>query len=465
MANKPFDYTIINPLERPKSADLNQLQGQAHSDVRILARQLFKPASSSDGKEGFVQDSFKVTPTTGFGIIIRQGIGFQNGTVNTSIGSISGLNDTYPYKPLTIEDRLILFPPGYQCDSGFYRYDLLQVRCLSGDEQLTNQQSTDILNPLAQSFSTQNVKKTMTFDLTNSVVEVVDASGTGTAPIVFKKGEPVPTGGYRVLPLPDAGYLPVAYISITDTAGTLSNTDIDDARTLLYAPVDFESADNTGTLSVSRGGTGRQTLSAGSLLVGAGFGDVDFVSVPAAGNVLYSDGVEWKAQDLDAYLLDHENYYRKNYTSSSQLIVPWSNSASINPSGSWVELTGLTFTNLNLREGLVRISVQPQIGSASNMFSVYGGQTIGDIENAIVSLRLTMTWPDADTSAFYFNSMVYRPALSSLGYTINPHIYTEFAIATAGSYSFKLEAQCAAASADPDFTIWYSDVSLVVAQG
>ena len=58
MANLPLESVIINPLERPTSKDINQLQMQAHQDMRLLARELFYGQLSTNS-DGFVGAGFK----------------------------------------------------------------------------------------------------------------------------------------------------------------------------------------------------------------------------------------------------------------------------------------------------------------------------------------------------------------------------------------------------------------------
>lgn len=52
----------------------------------------------------------------------------------------------------------------------------------------------------------------------------------------------------------------------------------------------------TGNLLVPSGGTGRTTLTAGSLLVGNGTAGVNFIAPGTVGNVLVSDGTNWVSQ-------------------------------------------------------------------------------------------------------------------------------------------------------------------------
>ena len=44
MADRAFDRTIINPLEKPLSSDINQLQSQQDSTLRRMFERLFSSA-------------------------------------------------------------------------------------------------------------------------------------------------------------------------------------------------------------------------------------------------------------------------------------------------------------------------------------------------------------------------------------------------------------------------------------
>lgn len=260
MANQPFDQTIINALERPTSSDLNQAQGQAHADVRMLASKLFQVVGTTEGQEGFVGDSFKVVPTSpaSMNVQITNGIGFQNGSTETDIGGIAGLTDAYPYKALTISNRIV--PIAALPSAGEYRYDLIQVRVPTNTERLANQQSKDIYNPTLNSFNATNVYKTLSSDLTGATIETILYNGTpsGNYQIVYKKGEPATSS--PTPPSADAGYLPLAYILVNYATTAISTTQITDLRAILgttpvyYFALDAVSGNISSTSWTSLGG-------------------------------------------------------------------------------------------------------------------------------------------------------------------------------------------------------------------
>lgn len=314
MANQPFDYTIINALERPTSNDLNQAQGQAHADVRLLARQLFQLPGSNLGQGGFVGDSFQVIPSfpNAMTVDIRRGIGFRESTAETNIGGIAGLSDAYDYKVLTIQDRTITVPPPNTPLS--LRIDLIQVRELENAERLTNTQSKDIYNPSLNSFNSTSVYKTLTSDLTDVAVQTIAYTDTGTDPVVYKTGQSVfssPTA-----PSVDPGYLAVAYIAVSGSTTAITSAEITDARNLLKTPY------TVGGMIPA--GTDKQ--------------------------IIMSDGSSWTAAD-------RWNYSYKFQGSTSSIA-----------SSSYIHITDLDLT-LTLWPGLSRIRLQPQPDAVESRLS------------------------------------------------------------------------------------------------
>ncbi len=426
MANKPFEYTIINPLERPKSADINQMQGQAHADVRLLARQLFKGTGFFDdtGAEGFISDSFKVYRQSAiFGIGFIQGIGFQNGVANTSIGSISGLNDEYPYKPLTISDRQVPFPSGYKCEVGYSRYDLVQVRALSGTEQLTNAQPTDILSPSAQTFSSQTVNKTLTFDLTDVDIQYMDTGGTPTAPIVVKKGVPSAFPFLPTAPTVDSGYLAVALIRVYDNTAPLSSSDITDQRALLYAQANLDKV--TGVLDVAHGGTGNATLTDNALLVGNGTSAIATLSPGAAGQVVRSNGTSWVSANNYVYSV-------KNAIAASPIeyILPKVSTST------WVELSALTLNNVNVYTGNIRISLQPASNGLPAQFYIRNESGLGEGDEIQYYLKLIIT----RDAVSYEHLFYYDTSIGAISAVWQPQINVSGSF-SAGDLDFQLLAR------------------------
>lgn len=244
MANKPFDYTITNPLERPSSSDLNQAQGQAHADVRLLAQKLFE--ASETPQDGFVGSSFKPSETFpgSDSVAIVGGVAFQTKAAENNIGGIAGVTDAFTYKALTIDTCEFLILTG-AASPGMYRKDLLQVRAMQDTERLGGATVTDIYNPSLNTFGAAPRYKLLTSNLTGQVPQIVSGPNVGTAPVVVKQGVEGPVLAALTPPAPDPGYLPVAIVSWFDLPSIIGVTD---ARPILGLSAD-KLADNSVTTS------------------------------------------------------------------------------------------------------------------------------------------------------------------------------------------------------------------------
>ena len=255
MANKPFDYTIINPLERPTSTDINQLQAQAHYDLRQFAYEIF------GRQNGFLGYSFNPEPNSPADgtFYIQQGVAFQYGAAENSFGSptIPGLVDSYRQKAVTTINRQIT-AGAVPSAAGEKRYDLLMIRAPASDERLTDLTSVGVYTPSFGTFEATSKYKTLTSSLDGFVVESITSVQTPTDPIVYKSGN-VFMGAWNPANKPsvDVGYLGVAYIQRYAGQTEIVAGDIEDARTLLTVPV-------------QTGGSGNFDLPAGEILLGNG---------------------------------------------------------------------------------------------------------------------------------------------------------------------------------------------------
>jgi hypothetical protein len=244
MANQPFDTTIINPLERPKSSDINAAQSEIHRDLRDY---LFRAYAMSDGpavvtataQTGFVGRGFVVEPTSpaSMDLTIAQGIGFQATNDTTSaVGSIVGLNDLSYYKPLLLSGSHVVTVPTAPA-AGFCRRDLIEVRY---NRALTDATASDVYNVVSNVFTPQTINKTMTFDLVNDAVQYIPA-GSPTAPtasIVYRSGVAVAYSTddsflSATIPSTDSGYVAIAVINVGPSVTSISTDRINDNRPIL----------------------------------------------------------------------------------------------------------------------------------------------------------------------------------------------------------------------------------------
>ncbi len=258
MANQPFDTTIINPLERPKSSDINAAQSELHRDLRDY---LFRAYAMSDGADvvtataqtGFVGRGFVVEPTSpaSMDVTIAQGIGFQATNDTTSaVGGVVGLNDLSYYKPLLLSGSHVVTVPN-QPLTGFCRRDLIEVRY---NRALTDATLSDVYSTASGVFTPQTINKTMTFDLVNDAVQYIPA-GSLTAPtasIVYRSGVLVAystDADFLNAPIPstDSGYVAIAVINVGPNATFVNSGLIADWRPRLTPQAQI---DITGSFTI-----------------------------------------------------------------------------------------------------------------------------------------------------------------------------------------------------------------------
>ena len=243
MANQPFDSTIINPLERPLSSDMNALQSEAHRDLRDY---LYRAYASSNGPDtlsttaqtGFVGRSFAVEPTipVGMAVYISPGIGFMVGAAASNVGGIAGLNDLSSYKPILLSaTKTVSVPtaPG----GGFCRRDLIEVRF---NRKLTDATASDQYNSINGQFQNVILNKTMTFDLYGEAVQYITAGSPtpATGAIVYRVGAEVSYTSddsflAATVPSTDPDYVAIAVINVGPNAATITTNKINDLRQLI----------------------------------------------------------------------------------------------------------------------------------------------------------------------------------------------------------------------------------------
>jgi len=468
MANKPFEYTIINPLERPTSTDINQLQAQAHYDLRQFAYEIF------GRQNGFLGYSFNPEPysppTDSFSV--QQGVAFQFGLAENTFGTppIPGLVDSYQQKAVTTTVREINAQP-VPAGAGEKRYDLLMIRAPAGDERLTNPQNVGIFNPTLGTFgiSATSKYKTLTSSLDEFTIESITSAQTPTAPIVYKSGN-VFTGAWDPVNKPsvNVGYLGVAYIQRYAGQTEIVAGDIEDARTLLTVPAmaggsGASSVGDAGAIAYSNGTnlefiratlfgvpqTGRILVSGGaaaptwltpgsvsSLLVSSGANvNPTWLSPGVDGDVVVSDGVEWQAQSLSRFY------------SASQTGGVYSNDTT-----SYSGVPGLVLIGIALRRGNVRVELQPTADTTTdytariqNAAGGRRGYILVEMQNGPLTIDRVFPYElDPNTTG----------SLALPSFTAS--------LATGGSWTVTVSARSGNAG---DTTIFIQNCDLVVTQG
>lgn len=242
MANKPFDTTIIRPLERPLSSDLDSAQSQILRTQREYLDRAYAYRDSSIvpaaiRNTGVIGDSFRpVVGANPLSVYLTPGQGYKDnaGGTATDIGGVIGLNDLSPFAPLllsSLQEIPIATPPG----AGFGRIDLIQVRV---DRYETDATTRYLLNPSTQVFAPTAIAKTLSFDLFNRNGQI-NAPAASTTGIGYKVGQQFAYTNtdsflnFLNRPAVDSGYVAVAYVNVQPGATSIFASDIVDARPLL----------------------------------------------------------------------------------------------------------------------------------------------------------------------------------------------------------------------------------------
>lgn len=245
MATQDFDTTIIRPTERPLSSDINALQGQLNRAIRDLAASQYEYENGGvrAHADGFIGYAFKAQ-SAGAGVVgvdLIPGVGFQYNDVDdpTDIYGVSGLSDLSAYKPLILSSARRFTTTS--ATSGNCRRDRLMVRY---NRNAMDTSSRYFLTGSPPTFQSQNVDKTMTFDLANSAVaSVAYLNATDPVPVygpafVYRAGvETAYTDEDSFLtaaiPSEDFGYLTIAVINMGAGVTEIATNRIVDYRKLL----------------------------------------------------------------------------------------------------------------------------------------------------------------------------------------------------------------------------------------
>ena len=232
MADKPFDRTVFNPLERPLTVDLNQLQSQSDATLRrLLMHELSFGNYGGTGPSysiatGFIGNAFKVyaDPSTALQVIVSAGVGFGIDAPATAIGGVVGVNDPEPYAPLVLStNQTLVVPPN---SSGSTRIDIIEV---IADRRLENSLLRDVFNPITGRFDPGALNKTLAFDLLGRTGTVATPNPSTTG-IGYKTGTP----GSGVAPTTTSGYIKIANIVVPTGSGVLTRANVADWRPKLY---------------------------------------------------------------------------------------------------------------------------------------------------------------------------------------------------------------------------------------
>lgn len=232
MSAKPFDREIVNNLERPISADINQIGTYADQEIRHVLWNLFATRSSLSSdvainqplalSAAFIGAGFKVRgSTSALQITLDAGLGFLNDNASaTGVSSITGVDDVEKIKPLTLTATETITVPS--ADVTNPRIDIVEVKF---DRRLTDSTFRDILTPSTGLFTQTSVSKTLTYNQNNR------SSVGGSGSINYKSG--TPAAGPSA-PSADAGYVTIAQVYVPANATAIGPTGVMDLRRLLF---------------------------------------------------------------------------------------------------------------------------------------------------------------------------------------------------------------------------------------
>lgn len=245
MANQSFDTTIINPLERPKSSDINAAQSELRRSLLDYLQRAFAYSSGAASLSaftniGFMGNGFAVTASSPASMVVNisAGMGFSTGSQDANVAGIAGLNDLSVYKPLYLSaTKQVTVPtaPG----AGFCRRDAIYVRVT---RQLADPTSSDVYSVALGVFTPQTINKTMTFDLAGQTPQVIEAGSgtTWTSSIVYAKGAQTAyttADDFLTAPITNAplfqGWFRIAVINVGPNDTAISQGEINDTRSIL----------------------------------------------------------------------------------------------------------------------------------------------------------------------------------------------------------------------------------------
>lgn len=242
----PNSRVVINVGERPVSADINQLQSDLQ-DTQMAAAAALLAASSAiasgtsatpsfENAGAFLGDGFFVdatSPTPALSVTVRPGLGYISNPSDKPqnlqpplVGTqTNGVDDVAPLKPMPLSAQQTFAVPTPDTVHG--RYDIIEATYYRRFEQ---QQSRDIINPLAGTVTANLVDKVLAYYLDDQLGTVVTPAAS-TAGISYKQGvaaaSPVPPPG-------TPGYVTLATIFVPANATAIQQSNIIDVRPLSF---------------------------------------------------------------------------------------------------------------------------------------------------------------------------------------------------------------------------------------
>lgn len=231
MSNAPWDRVAVNPLEKPLSSDIDQLETYWHSTLLdLLYNQHSSRISYSDPTfkgqpvfnglgAAFVGAGFMLGVGSGLVAHVLPGHGFFSNSVvppELNLSGLIGMSDLAQIKPLflSVAQDIALAA----ADPTNPRVDLVEVKL---GRRYMDSLSRDVLNTTTGQFVPTLINKTLSYALDGQT------SRDGTAAINVKTGTPA---GSPVAPGLDAGYVKLGELYVPANAVSLDASKISDFR-------------------------------------------------------------------------------------------------------------------------------------------------------------------------------------------------------------------------------------------
>lgn len=224
MSNRPFDRTILEPLEKPLADDINQLQSNFDQTFRFYVSQLAKNSAGTP-QDGFMANGFLVSPSSpnALSVTVSPGLGFQLQTgTEIAIDTVIGHNDLDLYKPIPLlAAQAFTVPTAPSAPNS--RIDIIEVKAT---RFTTDPNTRKVLEENTGQFVPGTVNKTSAWAVDGRAA-VVAAGGSSTAPLSYRTGV---AAASPVAPAVTTGYIKVAEIVVGSDVTVITSANITDKR-------------------------------------------------------------------------------------------------------------------------------------------------------------------------------------------------------------------------------------------
>jgi hypothetical protein len=246
MISKPFDRSVIHPLERPLSSDINQINSCLDRTLMDLILRTFSSRTSSSderlsplfgtlagalGPAGFLADGFRCRAAGGMTLTLQPGLGFvyNPGDALIGIGGLNGVDDISPLHPIPLSEIQSITVPA--ADSTNPRIDIIEIIDFRRFEQPS---SRDVIDPLTGVITPNSVNKVLSYYL-DGHVGFVGANSPSTTGIGYKIGTPASSpAAPATTTSPSGNFTKIAEILVGAGVTSIAQNKIKDLRQLIF---------------------------------------------------------------------------------------------------------------------------------------------------------------------------------------------------------------------------------------